>query len=260
MIRALYNTVRLEMIKKPIEKFKIVYPYYMNGQMFMEQQRHWLALPDHILDRLHFIIVDDGSPEKHARDFIIDSEKRLKMDILRVDADIFWNLEGALNLGAAFCFNEWMFMSDMDHLLPLETLSKIFSLKACRKEFFMFKRLRALRNWENLSDLEPTKMHKGTFLIHWSLYWEVGGRNEDFCGYYSVGWAFRNKLRRFGIQRMLDAYIVGYLGGEIVDSATSVAKLTKEEVIKNRKALRAGMFKRSLPENPIRFPWHKDDS
>ena len=257
MLKAIFNSVFLDIIRKPINRMKIIYPYYMNGQMLVEHQKRWLTFPEDILDKLHFIIVDDGSPEKPAVDFVIDSQRRLKMDIYRIDVDIFWNLEGALNLGATVCQNEWIFMSDMDHFLPIETIQKIFSLKASRYEYFMFKRLKAKRNWHNLSELEETNIHKGTFLMTFHQYWKVGGRNEDYCGYYSVGWAFRNKLRKYGRLRMLDAYVVGYLSDEISDSATSVTKLTKAEVKKNRKLLKNEKFLFSLPENPLRFPWHK---
>lgn len=260
MLRAIFNTFKLETQKRPIERLKIIYPYYMNGNMFIEQQKIWISFPDDILKNLHFIIIDDGSPKKPAIDYLIDSKSKLKMDIYRVDTDIFWNLEGALNLGASFCHNEWMFMSDMDHALPLETLISIFNIKASPIEVFMFKRLRAKIGWNKISELESTNPHKGTFLIHWHQYWKVGGRNEDFCGYYSVGWAFRNKLRRYGKIRNLNLYVVGYLSDEIDDSATPVAKGSKEEVRKIRGILRDGKFRRTLPQNPIRFPWHQEYS
>jgi len=229
----------------------------MNGQMFLEQQKRWLSFPKETLRKLHFIIIDDGSPEKPAVDFLLNHKNRLQIDIYRIDIDILWNLEGALNLGALFCVNEWMFMSDMDHFLPLESINKIFSLKASRFDFFMFKRLKARKNWTEISELELRNPHKGTFLLNWHLYWEVGGRNEDLCGFYSVGWAFRNKLRKYGRQKQINAFVVGYSSDEISDSASPAPRPNYQERLPIRRDLKNEQFHNNLPQNPIRFPWHK---
>jgi len=259
MIDPIFRSFALDFVRKPITRLNLVYPYYMNGETLVEYQKRWLTFPADILDKLRFIIVDDGSPKKPAASFVLDGQDLLNLDIYRIDIDKPWNNEGAQNLGSLFCVNEWIFSTDMDHFLPLESISKIFSLKPRRIEYFMFKRLKVRPGWNNLSELEPDSFLKNSLLMHWSLYWKVGGRNEDFSGLYSFGWAFRDKLKIFGRPKLLDAYVVHYTGF-IPDAGTStVARTTEAERREMRKPLKE-KFKKSLPENPLRFPWHKEYS
>jgi len=248
-------------VRKPITRLNLVYPYYMNGETLVEYQKRWLTFPADVLDKLRFIIVDDGSPKKPATNFVLDDQGLLNIDIYRIDIDKPWNNEGAQNLGALFCINEWIFLSDMDYFLSLESIRRIFSLKPRRVEYFMFKRLKAHAGWNNISELERDTLPKNSFLIHWSLYWKVGGRNEDFSGFYSFGWAFRNKLRKFGRQKLLDAYVVWYDRHMIPDAGTTtVPRTSKAERKEMRKTVKDRKFRKSLPENPLRFPWHKEYS
>jgi hypothetical protein len=261
MINVMWKSLALHFARKPITRLNLVYPYYMNGQMFVEQQKRWLTFPAAILDKLRFIIVDDGSPQNPAANFVLDSQDPLNLDIYRIDIDKPWNQDGAQNLGALFCVNEWIFLSDIDHILPLESIRRILSLTPRRFEYFMFKRLKAQSGWDNISELKPSKLPKNTFLIHWHLYWKVGGRNEDFSGCYSFGWTFRNKLREFGRQRLLDAYVVAYHTRVIPDAGTTtIPRTAKAERRKVRRVLKGTKVRKSLPKNPLRFPWHKEYS
>jgi hypothetical protein len=260
VINVILKSLMCDLVGQPISRLNLVYPYYMNGEMFIEQQKRWITFPADILDKLRFIIVDDGSPKRHAVDFLIDERNILPMELYRIDVDIPWNADGARNLGALFCVNEWMFLSDIDHFLPLDSVRKLFSLKARRFEFFLFKRLMARSEWKNTSELEPCRPHKSTFLIHWELYWRAGGFNEDYSGLYSMGWTFRNKLRKVGRKRMLDAYVVEY-SRQIIRDATinTLPKPGKKERANVKQSLKKNRkFWHSLPERPLRFPWHKE--
>ncbi len=252
---SLFSELYLNYKRNAIDKLNIVYPYYNSADMFAEQQRRWLRFPDDVLRKIRFIIVDDGSQVAPAVNSIIDKSRRLRMDVLRIDVDIYWNTEGALNLGALFCINEWMFMSDIDHYIPQELIRHILSMKASRRTYFTFNRVASKPNWQNISELVPIYPHKGSFLIHWDLYWKVGGRNEDFCGKYSMGWAFRNKLRKYGIWKSIPLPIVEQ-GDETIDSSTRLERTARESRREERKRLKSREFKRSLPVNPLRFPWH----
>ena len=95
----------------------------------------------------------------------------------------------------------------MDHFLPLESIRKIFALKASRSEYFKFKRLFAEQDWKNLSELKPTRPHKNSYCIHSDLYSKVGGCDEEFSRFYSMCCIFRFGLRKMGWQRILDAYM-----------------------------------------------------
>ena len=244
--------------RKVINRLNLVYPYYMNGEMFIEHQKRWLDFPPDILNKLHFIIVDDGSPHKPAIDFFLDNRRHLNIDIYRIDIDKPWNNNGARNLGALFCINEWIFLSDMDHFLPLESVKAILTLQANRFEYFMFKRLDAKESWKNIFELKPYKPHMSTFLIHWHSYWEAGGYNEEYCGQYGMSWLFRRRLKRIGRERKLNAHVVRYTRNIVSDAHTATLtrkcdveiKQIKKNYKKNKKLWQ------SSPLNPLRFPWH----
>jgi hypothetical protein len=260
VIDVILKSLARDLVRQPISRLNFVYPYYMNGEMFIEQQKRWLSFPKNILKKLRFIIVDDGSPKNPAANFLLDEQNILQMDLYRIDVDIPWNADGARNLGALFCINEWMFLSDIDHFLPLDCIITIFELKARKCEFFLFNRRIARSAWKDISELEPCRPHKSTFLIHWELYWKAGGFNEDYSGLYSMGWTFRNKLRKIGRKRMLDAYVIEYSGEVIRDATTTTLPKPgkKERAITKSRLKKNGKFRKSLPEHPLRFPWHKE--
>jgi hypothetical protein len=153
-----------------------------------------------------------------------------------------------------------MFLSDIDHFLPFDSIRKILSLKAGSFEYFFFKRLVARSAWNDISKLDLCRPHKSTFLIHWALYWKAGGFNEDYSGLYSMGWTFRNKLKKIGRKRTLDAYVVEYSREVIRDATTTtLPKPGKEERANIKKTLKKDRkFRKSLPQNPLRFSWHKE--
>ena len=262
MINAILKSLARDLVRKPITRLNLVYPYYMNGEMFIEQQKRWLAFPTDILNKLRFIVVDDASPKNPAVNFVLDDHGSLNLELYRIEIDIPWNADGARNLGALFCINEWMFLSDIDHFLPLDSIRRVLSLKARRFEFFLFKRLMARSAWGNLSELESSRPHKSTYLIHWELFWKAGGFNEDYSGLYSMGWTFRCKLRNIGRKIMLDACVVEYSREVIRDATVStLPKPGNEERANIKRTLKKDrQFRRSIPANPVRFPWHKEYS
>jgi hypothetical protein len=260
MINVIWRSLTLDFARKPISRLNLIYPYYMNGEMFVEQQKRWLTFPTDILDKLRFIVIDDASPRNPAANFVFDDHGRLNIELYRIEVDIPWNADGARNLGASFCINEWMFLSDIDHFLPFDSIRKILSLKAGSFEYFFFKRLVARSAWNDISKLDLCRPHKSTFLIHWALYWKAGGFNEDYSGLYSMGWTFRNKLKKIGRKRTLDAYVVEYSREVIRDATTTtLPKPGKEERANIKKTLKKDRkFRKSLPQNPLRFSWHKE--
>ena len=262
MINVIRKSLALDFARKPISRLNLVYPYYMNGEMFVEQQKRWLTFPADILEKLRFIIVDDGSPKNPAANFMLDDHGRLHIELYRIEVDIPWNADGARNLGALFCINEWMFLSDIDHFLPLDSIKKIFSLEAVSFEYFFLKRLVAQSAWNDMSTLQPSRPHKSTFLIHWALYWKAGGFNEDYSGLYSMGWTFRNKVKKIGRKRMLDAYVVEFSREVMRDATTTtLPKPSKEKRANIKQTLKKDRkFRKSIPVHPVRFPWHKEYS
>lgn len=228
--------------------------------MFTEHQKRWLAYPQFILDNLRFIIVDDGSSIKPAVNYLVKDISKLHIEIYRIDIDRRWNQDGAKNLGALFCVNEWIFLSDMDHFLPEFTATRIFDLCPSIWTYFTFSRLTATGINDDISSFKPYKPHPNSYLIHWQLYWRVGGYNEDYCGYYGTDWIFRQSLKAFGYEERINSPIIRFPRALIEDASTSGIERKsvqdRESILKlykhNRKR-RCYQFPRAL-----RFPWHKE--
>jgi len=133
---------------------------------------NFASYPADILDRTHFVIVDDGSP--------IDYEPRhfgLNLTWLRITDDIPWNNPGARNLGVTYAKSENIVISDTDHDLPPETMRYLIGRPDCRKSFYKFKRLNHSGELQNA--------HANMFFMARSRFMKFFGYDEEFCGHYA---------------------------------------------------------------------------
>src|SRR5690606_35034604 len=92
--------------------------------------------PSGILDRIHFVIVDDGSPIPYD---IPDVD--LNLTWLKITEDIPWNNPGARNLGVTYAKSDKIVLTDIDHEFPIETLQHMLERGECGRFFFKFRRL-----------------------------------------------------------------------------------------------------------------------
>ena len=130
---------------------------------------------------MELIIVDDGSRDKPAmhalQEFECDSDLRL----LRVAEDIPWNHRAARNIGAWEAANEWLLLLDIDALpLPEEFCLTLSKFCPYPRQFFMLPLRDPLTS-------EWMRAHHDTLLIKRSLYWEIGGYDENFSGFWGAG-------------------------------------------------------------------------
>ena len=148
--------------------------YYNQGSMLSRLIDGWEAWPDEVKRRVKFIIVDDGS-ETEAIDHA--HPKTVDLSIYRVLEDKYCNIGGARNLGTKVAETEWILHTDMDHVTPPAAAAAMLQLveKNDRK---IYKFIRQDRR------TGVTKIHPGTMLLTRSMYWEVGGCDEDFVGNY----------------------------------------------------------------------------
>jgi len=135
----------------------IVYPYYNSIKAVEIQIDNWSQYPIELMKKLHFIMIDDCSNSK-------------------ADLAINWNQPGAKNLGFKFSKTDWVFTSDIDHVLQPEMCEKLIELKKDKKTVYYFSRL--------TDKGESRDSHPNSFLIHKDVFWELGGYDEDFCGHY----------------------------------------------------------------------------
>lgn len=153
-------------------KISIVYPCYLQQQTLLKHLESWQALGADLLKNLDFIVVDDCSDPP-----ITVPHVNLNFRLFRVIDNIIWNY-GAKNLGVQKAHNQWVFLSELDHLLDRDFVVNLLYLAENAKEiqqdcFFMF----------NRTGSKPIP-HPATYLFNTRNFWAVNGLDEDFCGAY----------------------------------------------------------------------------
>src|SRR5882762_2695717 len=99
-------------------KLTLCLPYYRNSGMLSLQFDRLGALPRALKSQLELIVVDDGSPDGEAQ----GREIGLPVRIFRIEVDVRWNQDAARNIAAHHAKHGWLLLTDMDHLVPRETL------------------------------------------------------------------------------------------------------------------------------------------
>lgn len=197
----------------------LVYAYYDNPAMLARQFETWAAYPEWFRKRVKAVVVDDASPRWPALE--VERPRGLPaLEIYRVAVDIPWHQDGARNLGAHVS-EGWLFLSDMDHVLPSGSLEDVWRITnaGC---FFTFARWDAATDAPMLDGAGNHKPHPNTYLLHRDLYWAAGGYDESFCGVYGTDGAFRRQLEGVGIHRHLEGVrIVRYSRDVIADASTT---------------------------------------
>lgn len=232
-------------------QIKMIYPYYENPSMLNLQVRNWNSYSDDAKARTELFIVDDGSPDKDAAQSILKNCD-LNYRLYRVIPNIPWNQHGARNLGAKEAGKGWLYMSDMDILLPPKAIDTILDYPVQTDHHYTFDRVFANNSRE-------PKYHCNTFLVHNTKYWEIGGYDEDYCGTYGGDGPFLRQLEVVASRHHINYItLVGHERDSINDANTTEwdrygpMKDAYREKLKQKN--KSGDIK---AKNPIRFKWER---
>jgi hypothetical protein len=193
----------------------LILPYYINGTMLEEQQRAWAAFPAELRAHLHVILVDDGSPSDpaapHVQDVGLASYR-----LFRTKVDIRWNWLFCRNLGAEKATTDWLLLTDIDHLLPLDTLRFLVTSPDLRADdVYRLSRVDA-------PDLTPYKPHPNTWVLTRAMFDRIGGYDERFSGFYGSDAEFRDRVHAAArAVVMLPEALVRYPREVIADASTT---------------------------------------
>jgi hypothetical protein len=149
--------------------------FYLNQQgkaSVLDLLNRYASYDPDLLDRIHFVVVDDGSPVE-----IDPPELPLNLTWLRVRKDIPWNQSGARNLGALYARADAMLITDLDHEFPEQTLRRMAG-RSCGKRIYKF--------WRRDADGRFYKCHPNTFFLSRGRYFERYGYDEEFAGAYGA--------------------------------------------------------------------------
>jgi hypothetical protein len=202
-----------------VRALTLVYAYYDNPGMLARQFETWRSYPEWYRKRIKCVVVDDASPRWPALEVPRPADLPA-LELYRVRVDIPWHQDGARNLGAHVS-EGWLFLSDMDHVLPPASLPRVWRC-ANRDCFYTFDRWDAATDAPMLNGAGQPKPHPNSYVMHRDLYWRAGGYDESFCGVYGTDGAFRRQLERAGFHRHLEGVnIVRYSRDVIPDASTT---------------------------------------
>lgn len=128
--------------------------------------------PAEILDRMHFVIVDDGSPVSYE---IPDVD--LNLTWLRITEDIPWNNPGARNLGVTYAKSDKIVLTDLDHQFPAETFAHILGMGECGTSFYKIHRT------DEAGGIK--RSHPNLFVMSRARFMRFWGYDEHYCGHYA---------------------------------------------------------------------------
>ncbi len=203
----------------------LVLPYFCNAGMLAEQQRVWADYPDELRARLHAIVVDDCSPKGHR-----PSRKSLTIDglgsmrLYRLTEKARWNWLACRNLGVAEASTEWVLLTDIDHVLPAETLRRLVAGDLDPRNVYRLSRVDAPRPWPYaLSACAPYKLHPNTWLMTRAMYDAIGGYDERLSGCYGTDGEFRDRVHvQAKAVVILPEVLIRYPREIIADASTTI--------------------------------------
>lgn len=178
-------------------KFTLIMPYYENPNFLAAQIMHWQGrLPDDLTRYMSIMIVDDGSPNRKAQDVFktywpIDSS--ISLSQFRIEVDVRWNWLAARNIGVHNSKTDWIMLTDMDHVLPENTLNTLVYGQHSRGVIYRFSRTGA-----------KTHPHPNSWFMTKNMYWQVGGYDETFSGYYGTDGEYRRRCAATAPIRIMD--------------------------------------------------------
>lgn len=254
-------------------KLSLVMPYYRNPVMLATHYEIWRSewAPE-FKAQVDVVIVDDGSPEPAAD--VPRPEGLPPIRIFRVLEDRLWNQHGARNLGARQATAPALLMTDMDHVVPGDTLEWCLrlagDLEDWRRTVYTFCRFDApAGRWWNAGDWRSfnetkrddgsNKPHVNSFLLQRDLFWDVGGYDEAYCGHYGTDGRFRRRL--YAAARgvlILDQPLIR-VSRDVIPDASTVAPRKEGRVPGFRKTVERE--KRARGELgkivTLNFPWER---
>lgn len=226
------------------KRVTLVYPYYECGQFFQHQMRHWMTLSQRheLFGQFSVVVVDDGSPTVPATAAV--ESIRASRDsfylprLFRIDVDVPWNWLAARNIGAHHAVDGWLLLTDMDHVVPAETLRSVVYGQHDPNVVYAFSRR------EHTG--ETIHPHSASFLMTKAMFWKIGGYDETLSGVYGTDGLYRKRLAAKAPIHVLTDVLVRH---EYVDDSSTTQferKTDRMAAEKHRKMAHVGPVPKTL--------------
>ncbi len=242
-----------------MRELTLVMPHFCNLGQLAEHQRVWMAYPSAVRSLLHVVVVDDCSPKGQrptSRKIGAAVSGLASFRIYRLLEKKRWNWLACRNLGMLKATTDWALMTDMDHVLPLETLVRILSGQLDARNVYRFSRVDAPHRWPYaLSDCAPYKFHPDTYLMTTDTFEKSGGYDETLSGLYGTSGEFRDRVLMVANAHVrLEDVMVRYPREIIPDASTPPSVYTRKGDPENDQELIRRRAVRALNPNwrPVR--------
>jgi hypothetical protein len=223
-----------------------VYPYYENARFFQRQLRGWQEYPDALAAQVSIVVVDDGSPTTPAARVLAGHAPRCRVRLFRIEPDVPWNWLAARNIGAHHAADGWLLLTDMDHVVPAQTLAAVVYGAHDPDVVYGFSRV------EHTG--APVPPHSASFLMTKAMFWTVGGYDERFSGSYGTDGMYRRRLLATAPIQILSDVLVRH---ERIGDASTTAYARKLPADAARiKAIQAQIPAGSKPA-VLTFPYYE---
>jgi hypothetical protein len=221
--------------------FTMVYPYYEAPQFLDRQIAGWQLWPADLRAQVSAIVVDDGSPTP-AR---LPAMLPFAISLYRIEVDVRWNWLAARNIGAHHAPDGWLLVTDMDHVVPVETAQALVSGAHHPAVVYAFSRR------EHTG--ERVTPHSASFVMTRTMFWRIGGYDETLSGHYGTDGEYRRRVAAVAPIHVLADDLVRH---EYVEDASTTRYQRKQPEDAAVKRLIAKRRPGWTPKT-LSFPYHE---
>jgi hypothetical protein len=221
----------------------LVYPYYENPLFFARQIAHWNELKEALRQHVSVIVVDDGSPIAPAADVLRTVRPVVPLRLFRIGVDVRWNWLAARNIGMHYAVDGWCVLTDMDHMVPEETLTALITQEHDPAIIYRFG-----RREHTGAAVHP---HPNSMFMTRAMFWRVGGYDETLSGHYGTDGDWRRRCAATTMIRTLTHDLVRH---EYQDDSSTLTYKRKQPEDAGKKALIARRGRGWKPKT-LSFPY-----
>ena len=227
-----------------ITDFAVGTIFYNQPEMLKKHLEHWESYPNSVQK----IIVDDCSKQKKLPAGIPND-----ICVYRITDDIQWNQTGARNL-LYFCSEKLItFSSDIDHVLPCQSLLKLASLDFDSELSVHF----LDRQFISLKNISVRRKMHSSFALHTNTYMALSGHCEELAGNYGgvdASWTALCK-KYLNYYWNYEIKVLNFSFSDIEDRNVSVLSRNPRYNLKMIKS--RGFLDLHLDSPPIRFGYER---
>jgi hypothetical protein len=195
-------------------------PYYDNPGMLRLHLATWAGYPKELRDRFRFVIVDDASPNSPAAMPIFADPVDAEIRLYRIDRDVPWGWPAAKNIAMHEIPDGPALVTDIDHVLEADDAARLVAMTVRDDTHYIPARRKV--------DRTPYKRHPSTYILQRSLYWKVGGYEENWLGLYGTDFMMRDRAKRLSERVETDEVTLTlYSRDDIADASTTT--LTRKD-------------------------------